>query len=122
MRHTGPRANKLLLALLSVPMGLAIGVPAHANPGIDEPSYGDDGEFLSSLHQLGINFGDPAQAISAAHHVCGLAERGETGLEVLNDLRDQNPGLGTGGAARFATVAAKSYCPSQLEENDHGIK
>ena len=122
MRHTGRRTTKLLLALVGVPMGLAIGVPAHANPGIDEPSHGDDGEFLSSLNQLGIKFVDPAQAISAAHHVCGLAEKGETSLEVLNDLRDQNPGLGTCGAAQFATVAAKSYCPSQLEENDHGIK
>lgn len=126
MRHTGQLQTKTtsraLLALLGVPMALVIGgVPAHAEPGIDEAPNGDDGEFISSLHQLGINFGDPAAAISAGHHVCGLAQRGESGLELLNDIKEQNPGLTTSSAAQFATVSAKSYCPKQLEDNHHGI-
>ncbi|MEE6178014.1 DUF732 domain-containing protein [Mycobacterium sp. 050134] len=122
MQYTGPLFAKFLLALLAAPMGIILAWPAYAEPGIDEPPNGDDAAFLSSLHQLGINFGDPSQAIGAAQSVCGLIQRGESGLEVLNDLRDQNPGLSTNSAAQFATVAAKHYCPRQLEPNDHGIK
>ena len=126
MRRTGRRTATLLLALLGVQMALMIGgtigaIPANAEPGIDEPSRGDEGQFLSSLQQLGIHFGDPAQAISAGHHVCGLAQRGESGLELINDLREQNPGLSTNSAAQFATVSAQAFCPKQLEDNHHGI-
>jgi Protein of unknown function (DUF732) len=113
--------RSLKLALLGILMGFVIPVPAHADPGIDEPPNGDDGAFLSSLRQLGISFTDPNQAIGAGHAVCGLVARGESGLELLDDLRKANPALTMGGAAQFATLAAKSYCPRQLEPNDHGI-
>jgi hypothetical protein len=122
MRHTQRRSTKRLLALLSVSMGIVITVPAHAEPGMDEPPAGDDGAFLSSLRQLGISFNDPNQAIGAGQAVCGLIARGESGLELLDDLRTANPALTMNGAAQFATLAAKSYCPRQLEPNDHGIR
>jgi hypothetical protein len=113
---------KLLLALLSVPMGIVITVPAHAEPGVDEPPAGDDAAFISSLRKVGISFHDSNQAISAGQAVCGLMARGESGLELLDDLRTANPALTMNGAAQFATLAAKEYCPRQLEPNDHGIR
>ncbi|EUA35476.1 hypothetical protein I552_6278 [Mycobacterium xenopi 3993] len=46
--------------------------------------------------------------------MCGLIDNGESGLEVLKDLKTTNPGFTTDGAAQFAAIAARSYCPQQL--------
>ena len=108
---------KLLLAFLGISMGFAIAVPAHAETGVDEAAVDDNNEvFLADLHTVGIGFQDPGQAISAGKSVCGLINRGVSGLQLLNDLKENNPGLTTSGAAQFATISAKSYCPKQLEE------
>ena len=106
---------KLLLALLSVPMGIVVTVPAHAEPGVEDAPAADNSVFLSSLRQIGISFNDPDQAITAGQAVCGLIDRGESGLQVLSDLRTANPALTINDAAHFATIAAKSYCPQQLD-------
>ncbi|MDV3249032.1 DUF732 domain-containing protein [Mycobacterium avium subsp. hominissuis] len=108
---------KLLLALLGVSMGIVIAVPAHAVPGEDESPTDDNNEaFLADLHKVGISFQDPGQAVSAGKAVCGLVSRGVSGLQLLNDLRDNNPALTTNGAAQFATISAKAYCPRELDE------
>jgi len=114
MRHIKRGSMKLLLALLSVPMGIVVMVPAHAEPGVEDAPAADD-FFLSALRQTGISFNDAGQAIAAGQAVCGLVDRGESGLQLLNDLRTQNPALTINGAAQFATISAKSYCPQQLE-------
>ncbi|WP_442777327.1 DUF732 domain-containing protein, partial [Sphaerotilus montanus] len=44
-----------------------------------------------------------------------LAANGETSLELLNDVIEANPGLSVADAARFTTIAAKFYCPHQLQ-------
>jgi hypothetical protein len=44
-----------------------------------------------------------------------LVSRGISGLQLLNDLRENNPALTTNGAAQFATISAKAYCPRQLD-------
>ncbi|HEY0228178.1 MAG TPA: DUF732 domain-containing protein [Mycobacterium sp.] len=109
---------KLLLALLGVAMGIVIAVPAHAVPGEDEAATDDNNDaFLSDLHKVGISFQDPNQAVSAGKAVCGLVSRGVSGLQLLNDLRDNNPALTANGAAQFATISAKAYCPRQLEDS-----
>jgi hypothetical protein len=107
---------KLRLALLGVALAIVVASPAYAIPGEDEAATDENNEvFLSELHQVGISFVDPDQAVSAGKAVCGLVSRGISGLQLLNDLRDNNPALTTNGAAQFATISAKAYCPRQLD-------
>ncbi|ETB10779.1 hypothetical protein O980_14375 [Mycobacterium avium subsp. paratuberculosis 08-8281] len=111
----------MLLALLGVALGIVTAVPAQAVPGEDEAATDDNNEvFIADLHKVGISFQDPGQAVSAGKAVCGLLARGVSGLQLLNDLRDNNPALTTNGAAQFATISAKSYCPRQLESAEAG--
>lgn len=106
---------KLRIALVSAAIGLAVAVPAHAEPEIDEQSAGEDKVFLSALRQLGFAFNDEASAVTAGRSVCGFIDRGASGLQLLNDVRSENPALSISGAAQFTTIAAKSYCPQQVE-------
>lgn len=109
---------KLLPALLSLSMGIVIAVPVHADPGIDEaPSNDNNGVFLSDLQKVGITYSDPNQAISAGQAVCACIHNGMSGLHLLKHLQENNPALTENGAAQFATISAKSYCPRQLDES-----
>ena len=57
---------KSLLAILGVSLGLILAVPAHSEPGLDEPSSDENnGSFIADLNKVGIGFSDPAQAVSA---------------------------------------------------------
>ncbi len=110
---------KALLTAFVVLLGIAIAVPAQADPGLDEaPSNGNNGVFLSDLQKVGIGFNDPNQAISAGQAVCACIHNGMSGLHLLKHLQENNPGLTENGAAQFATISAKSYCPQQLEESE----
>jgi len=94
---------------------LALAAPGQATPGVVEVSAVERAEFIEALHQVGISFADPAQAVAVAEAECGLAANGETSLELLNDVIEANPGLSVADAARFTTIAAKFYCPHQLQ-------
>lgn len=114
---------KLLLALFGVALGVVAAAPAHAVPGEDEAATDENNEvFIADLHRVGISFAEPEQAVAAGKAVCGLISRGVSGLQLLNDLRDNNPALTTNGAAQFATISAKSYCPRQLDASAGGGK
>ena len=108
---------KTLFAILVVSLGITLAVPAHAEPGIDEPA-GDEnnGSFIADLKKVGIGFADPAQAISAGQAVCGAVHNGMSGLHLIQHLQESNPALTENGAAQFATISARAYCPKQLEE------
>jgi hypothetical protein len=108
---------KPLLALLGVLMGIVISVPAQADPGVDEaPSNDNNGVFLADLQKVGISYTDPNQAVSAGQAVCACIHNGMSGLHLLKHLQENNPALTENGAAQFATISAKSYCPRQLDE------
>jgi hypothetical protein len=110
---------KPLLAVIGVSMGIVFGAPAHAEPGTDEaPSNDNNGLFLSDLQKAGISYSDPNQAISAGQAVCACIHNGMSGLHLLKHLQENNPALTENGAAQFATISAKSYCPRQLDETD----
>ena len=48
-----------------------LAVPAHAEPGVDEPATDENNEtFIADLQKVGIGFSDPAQAVSAGQAVC----------------------------------------------------
>jgi Protein of unknown function (DUF732) len=110
---------KPLLAIVGVSMGLILAVPAHADPGIEEPPSNDNnGSFLTDLNKVGIGFSDPNQAVSAGQAVCGCIHNGMSGLHLIKHLQETNPGLTENGAAEFATISAKAYCPRQLDESE----
>jgi Protein of unknown function (DUF732) len=109
---------KTLLALLGVSLGIILATPVHADPGVEEPpSNENNGAFLADLKTVGIGFTDPNQAISAGQAVCGCIHNGMSGLHLLKHLQESNPALTESGAAQFATISAKAYCPQQLDES-----
>ena len=99
---------RLLLAPLGAFVVISFAAPAHAEPD------GDDAAFLANLSNSGITYSSPSQAIASAKAVCGLMGRGETGLQVVSDIKDQNPGMTMDGAAKFAALASSAYCPHHL--------
>lgn len=99
---------RIFLALLGAFGTLSLAAPAHAEP------EGDDAAFLAKLSNSGISYSSPAQVISSAKAVCGLMGRGETGLQVVSDIKAQNPGMTMDAAAQFAALASSSYCPRHL--------
>lgn len=101
---------RLLLALLGATAIIGLAVPAYADPD------GDDAGFLADLRQSDIGFSNPDQAISSAKAVCTCLNNGESGLELIQDLKTHNPQITMDHAARFAVLAAKYYCPHQLSK------
>jgi hypothetical protein len=119
MRHFEGGSVRPLLAVVGILMGIVFAVPAHSEPGVeDPPSDENNGAFLADLKKVGIGYSDPAQAISAGQAVCGCIHNGMSGLHLLKHLQESNPALTENGAAEFATISAKSYCPRQLDETE----
>jgi hypothetical protein len=101
------------LALLGVAAVIGLAAPAHADP---DETGGDDAGFLAALQRSDIGFATPAQAITSAKAVCTCLDNGESGLEVIHDLKTHNPAITMEHASRFAVLAAKFYCPHQLSK------
>lgn len=102
---------KLLVAVCGLAAMIGLAGPAHSDPGV--PGV-ENGGFLAELQAAGITYSDPAQVVSAAQAVCGLADRGETGLQIISDVKTNNPGLTTDNAAKFVAISARSFCPHHL--------
>jgi hypothetical protein len=105
---------KMLLALLGVSAMIGIAAPAYADPVDDSP--GDDAGFLAALRQDGITYSNPASVIVTAHAVCDCLDRGESGLELVHDVKSHNPGFTMDAASEFSLLAAKYYCPHHLSK------
>jgi hypothetical protein len=99
--------------VVSACVAISLAAPAHAEP--DQPS-GNDGAFLSDLQQVGIHYPSPGQAITAARSVCGCLNNGESGLELVHDVKTRNAGFTMEDASDFAMISAKYYCPQQLSK------
>jgi hypothetical protein len=105
---------KSLLAVVGVAVTIGFAAPAYADP---PPSpQGDDGGFLAALNQVGINYASPEAAIASGKAVCTCLNNGESGLELLHDVKSHNPGMDMENASNFAMIAAKFYCPHQLSK------
>jgi hypothetical protein len=104
---------RLWLALLSACSILGIAAPAYGDPG----DVANDAGFLASLQQSGITYPSPDQAISAAQAVCTCLNHGESGLELVHDVKTHNPAFTMDAAAQFAAISAKYYCPQQLSKS-----
>ncbi|OBF09822.1 DUF732 domain-containing protein [Mycobacterium sp. 852002-10029_SCH5224772] len=99
---------KPLLAVLAAVSVISFAASAHAEP------QGDDAAFLANLSNSGITYSNPSQVITSAKAVCGLMGRGETGLQVVSDIKNQNPGMTMDAAAKFAALASSVYCPHHI--------
>jgi len=42
---------------------------------------------------------------------------GESGLELVHDVKSHNPGMDMEVASNFAMISAKFYCPQQLSKS-----
>lgn len=102
-----------LVALLGVSAMIGLATPAYADP---DNAGGDDAGFLAALHQVGISYPNPGQVIGSAHAVCTCLENGESGLELVHDVKTHNPGFDMENASNFAMISAKFYCPQQLSK------
>ena len=101
------------MALLGVCVMLGLAAPAYADPDGGAP---DDTTFLASLRSAGVTYGNPSQAIAIGKSVCGQMGKGKSGPQLVSDLQLDNPGLSTDHASVFIALAAKFYCPQQINQ------
>jgi hypothetical protein len=104
---------RMLMALLGVSAMITFAAPAHADP---VELAGDDAGFLAALRQVGLDFASPGQAITSGKAVCTCLSNGESGLELVHDVKTHNPGMDMESASNFAMIAAKFYCPEHLSK------
>lgn len=103
----------MLLALLGASAMIGFAAPAYADP---PPVQGDDTGFLAALQQSGISYADPHAAVGAGMAVCHCLNNGESGLELVHDVKMRNPGFDMERASNFALISAQFYCPHQLSK------
>ena len=103
----------MLLALLGVSAMIGLAPPAYADP---DPAPADDAGFLAALREDGITYANPASAIGSAHAVCECLDNGESGLDLVHDVKTHNPGFTMDAASQFALISAKYYCPHHLSK------
>lgn len=94
--------------MLSVVVMIAMATPAHAD------TDGNDQSFLVALQKAGLTYQDPDRAVSAGKQVCDLVNGGMTGVDIVKNLEQYNPGFAGDGAAKFTAIAAEAYCPNAL--------
>jgi len=105
---------RLLLAIFGVAAMVGLASPAYADP--PPVPDGDDAGFLAALQQAGISYASPAQAVASGRAVCTCLNNGESGLELVHDVKSHNPGFDMESASNFALISAKFYCPHQLSK------
>lgn len=103
-----------LLALLGVSATIGLAAPAHAAP-VPEPD-GDDGAFITELQHAGFIFANTDSVVAAGRAVCSCLNNGESGLELVHDVKTRNPGMDMEMASNFAVISAKYYCPHHLSK------
>jgi len=104
---------KPLAALFGAFVIVGAAAPAHADPDSGTP---DDVTFLASLRSAGVIYQNPSQAIAIGKSVCGQMSKGKSGPQLVSDLQIDNPGLTPEHAGVFVALAAKFYCPQQINQ------
>lgn len=105
---------RALLALVGVSAMIGLAAPADADP--PPAPAGDDAGFIAALHQAGFSFANSDAAVGAGRAVCSCLNNGESGLELVHDVKMHNPGMDMEMASNFAMISAKFYCPHQLSK------
>lgn len=101
---------KLVLVLAGVVITVGLAAPVYAD---DNPAP-DAAGFLSALRVAGIKYASPDQAVASGQALCEMASHGAPGLELIGDLRDNNPEMDINTATQFAALSAHYFCPQQL--------
>ncbi|BBX44813.1 hypothetical protein MCOO_08280 [Mycobacterium cookii] len=101
--------------LLSVAAMIGTAAPVYADD--PDPSPTNDASFLKEMSDAGLTYHDGSQAVAAAKNVCDMANKGTSESEIEKKLQDVNSFSGNG-AKKFIMLAAKSYCPKQLEPDE----
>ncbi|OSC29364.1 glycine cleavage system P protein [Mycobacterium vulneris] len=104
-----------LLLVMGVGVSAAIAFAPLAQGDPVTPN-GDEAGFLASLRSAGITYTTPEAAIKFAKSVCVSMDNGEVGPQMLDELKSENPGLTNDHATSFLAIAAKYYCPQQLNK------
>jgi Protein of unknown function (DUF732) len=108
-----------MLATVAATIGLALAVPALADPPPgplpDDP--GADSAFLDSLNKAGMTYRSGPDAVAAGRMACNMMISGRSEKDVIDELSMRNPGLNSGGAMRFAALASSTYCPDYLSRS-----
>src|SRR5579875_4067593 len=99
---------RLLPIMIGTITAMLLATSAHADPA------GDDANFLRSLDRLGITYQSPDSVIASGRAVCQLLDEGKTQKDIVQQLRQANPGFTLNSAKNFAVVAATAYCPQYL--------
>jgi hypothetical protein len=105
---------KRLLALLGVCTMIGLAAPAYADPDDGGAPPPNDAGFLADLRHAGITYSDPGKAIASGKAVCSCLDNGESGLELVHDVKAHNPGFDMEAASQFAVLSAKYYCPHHI--------
>ncbi|BCO36733.1 DUF732 domain-containing protein [Mycobacterium heckeshornense] len=100
---------KLLLALTSVAVVAGSAAYAHA-----EPSSGD-ASFLDALTKAGITYQNADGAVASGKAVCAMLDDGKNATDIVNQLRQVNPGFSARDAAKFSVLASVAYCPKYMQ-------
>lgn len=87
---------------------------AHGDPDIPVAPDPTGAAFLDSLHAAGITYSRMDLVIATAEAVCKLVRSGQSGPQILANLRSSNPGLAPEQGGQFLAIAIRSYCPDQL--------
>ena len=84
--------------------------------GRDDDGVAHYGGFVAALRQAGFSFNSPGSAVAAGRAVCSCLNNGESGLELVHDVKTHNLGMDMEMASNFAVLSAKYYCPQQLSK------
>ena len=104
-----------LLPLLGVAAMIGLAAPAYADPPATPAAVTTR---ASSPHcdKVGITYASPAQPSRPAGRCATCLNNGESGLELVHDVKTHNPGMDMENASNFAMIAAKFYCPQHLSK------
>lgn len=104
------RRQPLTIRLLAWAAGLLTAAAAFAAPA--EADATDD-NFIDTLNQAGINFGEPGNAMAVGQSICPmLAQPGGNFAAAAAGVTNQ--GLSPQMAQMFTTIAIQTYCPQEM--------
>ncbi|BBU23290.1 Conserved exported protein of uncharacterised function [Mycobacterium xenopi] len=103
------RPMRVILALASAAGVIGLAASVHA-----EPSSGD-ASFLDALTKAGITYQNADGAVASGKAVCAMLDDGKNATDVVNQLRQANPGFSAQDAAKFSVLASVAYCPKYMQ-------
>jgi hypothetical protein len=96
----------------------SIGLAALLTAGTANASADD--QYLRTLQQQGIGFGDPQSAIKVAHRVCDALGQGMTPADISGNIAGANGGIDRQTAVVIVVDAAQAYCPQFVHQMANG--